>query len=183
MLLWGWPTICDGISGLVRSSINKVSCSFFSIRVFFHKHWRLTEQQVKGGDHLLFHSTTSTRSWTFRHLFATLHVRRLSHTFNCNTCIYQTAIWWDLPPYQITIRLIDVTLVFFDCLCDDLILAFLLLQVRWETSGLELLSIITLVLQANRLTKCASHPKSAQVCSSWQASKNLEGTRKRPSKN
>ena len=28
-----------------------------------------------------------------------------------------------------------------------------------ETGGLELASTITLVLQANRLTKCASHPK------------------------
>ena len=53
----------------------------FSIRVFFHGHWRLTGQQGKGGDHLLFHSTTSTLSRTFRHLFATLHVRWLSHIF------------------------------------------------------------------------------------------------------
>ena len=60
-------------------------CCFFSIRVFFHGHWRLTGQQGKGGDHLLFHSTTSTRSRTFRHLFATLHVRWLSHIFNRNT--------------------------------------------------------------------------------------------------
>ena len=29
----------------------------------------------------------------------------------------------------------------------------------WETGGVELASTITLVLQANRLTKCASHPK------------------------
>ena len=42
---------------------------FFSIRVFFHGHWRLTGQQGKGGDHVLFHSTTSTRSRTFRLLF------------------------------------------------------------------------------------------------------------------
>ena len=63
---------------------------FFSIRVFFHGHWRLIGQQWKGGDHFLFHSTTSTRSRTFRHLFATLHVRWLSHIFNRNTCIYQT---------------------------------------------------------------------------------------------
>ena len=48
---------------------------FFPIRVFFHGHWQLTGQQGKGGDHLLFHSSTSTRSRTFRHLFATLHVR------------------------------------------------------------------------------------------------------------
>ena len=30
---------------------------FFSIRVF-HRHWRVTGQQAKGGDHLLFYSTT-----------------------------------------------------------------------------------------------------------------------------
>ena len=84
-----------------------------SIRIFFHGHWRLRGQQGKWGDHLLFHSTTSTCSRTFRHLFATLHVRWLSHIFNHTTCIYQTATWWDLPPYQITIWLIDdVTLVF-----------------------------------------------------------------------
>ena len=41
---------------------------FFSIRIFFHGHWRLTGQQGKGGDYLLFHATTSTRSRTFRHL-------------------------------------------------------------------------------------------------------------------
>ena len=37
-----------------------------------------TEQQGKGEegeDHLSFHSTTSNRSRTFRHSFATLHVR------------------------------------------------------------------------------------------------------------
>ena len=80
---------------------------FFSIRVFFHEHWRLTGQWGKGGDHLLFHFTTSTRSQTFRHLFATLHVRWLSHIFNRTACIYQTATRWDLPPYRITIWLID----------------------------------------------------------------------------
>ena len=86
---------------------------FFSIRVFFHRHWRLAGQQGKGGDHLLFHSTTFTRSRTFRHLFATLHVTWLSHVFNRTACIYQTATRWDLPPYRITIWLIDdVTLSF-----------------------------------------------------------------------
>ena len=86
---------------------------FFSIRVFFQGHWWLTGQQGKGGVHLLFHSTTSTRSWTFRHLFATLHVRWLSHIFNRTACIYQAATRWDLPPYRITIWLTDdVTLSF-----------------------------------------------------------------------
>ena len=86
---------------------------FFSIRVFFHGHRRLTGQQEKGADHLLFHLTTSTRWRTFRHLFTTLHVRSLSHIFNCTACTYQTATRWDLPPYRITIWLIDdVTLSF-----------------------------------------------------------------------
>ena len=78
---------------------------FFSIRNFFHGNWQLTGQLGKGEDHLLFHSTTSTRSQTFRHLFATLHVRWLSHIFNRNACIYQAAGRWDLPPYRNTIWL------------------------------------------------------------------------------
>ena len=80
--------------------------AFFLYQVFFHRHWQFTGQQGKGGDHLLFHSTTSTCSRTLRHLFATLHVRWLSRIFNCNACIYQTATQWDLPPYSITIWLI-----------------------------------------------------------------------------
>ena len=32
-----------------------------------------------------------------------------------------------------------------------------------ETGGLELASTIILVLQANRLTKCASHPTDTEV--------------------
>ena len=35
---------------------------------FLHRHWRFIAQQGKRGDHLLFHSTTSTRSRTLRHL-------------------------------------------------------------------------------------------------------------------
>ena len=91
-------------TGLMTSFILPL---FFSIRVFFHGHWRLTGQQGKGEDHLLFHSTTSTRSRTFRHLVATLHMSWLSYIFNRTTCIYQTATRWNLPPYRITVWLID----------------------------------------------------------------------------
>ena len=132
---------------------------FFSIWVFFHGHWRLTGQQGKGGDLLLFHSTTSTCSRTFRHLFATLHVRWLSRIFNPNACIYQTTTLWDVPPYRITIWLIDdVTLSFclFTWWFDSSFFCYS--NLRRETGGFELASTITLVLQANRLTKCASHP-------------------------
>ena len=46
----------------------------------------------------------------------------------------------------------------FVCLLDELILGFCYSDLTLETSGFELASTITLVLQANRLTKCASHP-------------------------
>ena len=87
--------------------IRVASRVFFPIRVFFHRHWRFTGQQGKGGHHLLFHSTTSTRSRTLKHLFATFHVRWLSRIFNRNACVYQTADRSDLPPYWITVWVID----------------------------------------------------------------------------
>ena len=97
---------------------------FFSIRVFFHGQWKLTGQQGKEGDRLLFHSTTSIRSQTFRHLFATLHVRWPSHIINRNACIYLASTRWDLPPYRINIWLIIDVMFIFVCLCVDLILGF-----------------------------------------------------------
>ena len=42
------------------------------------------------------------------YLFATLHVRWLSHIFNHIACIDQTATRWYLPPYWITILIDDV---------------------------------------------------------------------------
>ena len=85
-------SVCLGFSSMSSAT---AFTAFFSIRMFFHGHWRLTGQRGMGGDYLLFHSTTSTRSWIFRHLFTTLHVRWLSHIFNSIACIYQTATGWD----------------------------------------------------------------------------------------
>ena len=102
---------------------------------------------------ILFHSTTSTHSRTSRNLFATLHVKWLSHIFNRNACIYQAATRWDLPTYRITIWLIDDVIVIFVCLLVELILGFCYSYMTWETGGLELVSTIILALQANRLTK------------------------------
>ena len=81
------------------------------------------------------------------------------HIFNRTACIYQAATRWDLPPYRITIWLTDdVTLSF--CLLtwwfDSSFFSYS--NLRWETGGFEDASTITLVLQANRVTKCASHP-------------------------
>ena len=46
----------------------------------------------------------------------------------------------------------------FVCLLDELILGFCYSDLTLETDGFELASATTLVLQANRLTKCASQP-------------------------
>ena len=129
---------------------------FFFYQGFLHRHWRFTGQQGKGGDHLLFHSTTSTRSRTLRHLFATLHVRWLSRIFNRNACVYQTATRWDLPPYRITIWVTDwwCNVCLFTWWIDT---RFCYSNLTLEAGGFELASTIMLVLQVNRLTKCASH--------------------------
>ena len=84
---------------------------YISIRAFFHRHWRFIGQQGKAGDHLLFNSTNSTHSRTFRHLFATLHVRWLSRIFNRNASVYQTATRWDLPPYWLMMQCLFVYLM------------------------------------------------------------------------
>ena len=65
---------------------------FFLSGVFNHG------RRGNGGDHLLFHSTTSAHWWKFRHLLVTLHVRWLSHIFDRAACLYQTATRWYLPP-------------------------------------------------------------------------------------
>ena len=121
----------------------------FSIRVFFHGHWRLTVQQGKGGGNFLFHSTTSTRSRTFRHLFETLHARWLSHIFNRNACIYQTATrkyCTTLSNYHLIDWWCNVCISLFTWWFDT---RFLLQQSRYgKPLDSKLASTITLVLQA-----------------------------------
>ena len=99
----------------------------FSVRVFFHRHWRLTEQQGKVGDILLFHFSTSTHSRTFRNLFSTLLCMWDDEYYIFlipPLCIYQTATRWDLPLYRITIWLIGDVRLIFVCLLDDFIVSF-----------------------------------------------------------
>ena len=119
---------------------------FFSVRVFFHRHWWFTGQQEKGGDHLSFNSTSSSRSLTLRYLFATLHVRWLSHIFNGNACAYQTATGWDLPPYQITIELVDWWCNFV-CLFVELILGLCYNNFTWKPVDLNLHQLSPLYYQ------------------------------------
>ena len=129
--------------------------AFFSIKIFFHGHWRLTGQRGRKGNIFYF---TLLLPPTQKHsdiYFATLHVRWLSHISNRTARIYQVATQWDLPPYIITIWLIYVMLIFV-CFPVDLIQGFPYSYLTLETGGLELTSTIIIVLQANRLTKRAS---------------------------
>ena len=160
---------------MLSTEIRVSAVIFFSIRIFFYEHWRLTGQQGNRGNHLLFHSTTSTRSRTFRHLFATLHVRWLSYIFNSTACIYQTATRWDLPPYRIAIWLINDVILIFACFLDDLVLGFGYSNLIRETRGLELTPTIILVLQANRLTKCASHVSGIEIMFSYYLNPSVGG--------
>ena len=50
---------------ILACSLKLRTTIFFSVRVFFHGHWRLTGQQGARGDNLLFDSITSTCSGTF----------------------------------------------------------------------------------------------------------------------
>ena len=88
--------------------LNTNQSGFRPLDLFFLSGFSFTEtddsQDSRGREGT---SPTPTRSRTIRHLFATLHVRWLSHIFNCTACIYQTATRWDLPSYRITIWLID----------------------------------------------------------------------------
>ena len=47
----------------------------------------------------------------------------------------------------------------FVCLLDELILGFCYSDLTLEIGGFELALAITIVLQANQLIKCTSHPK------------------------
>ena len=127
------------------------SLFFFSITVFFTDTDDSQDSREREGDHLLFHATTSTRSRTLRHLFATLHVRWLSRIFNRNACVYQTATRWVFPPYPCEWLINDAMFV---CLLDELILGICYSDLTLETGGFELASTITLLFQENKLTWC-----------------------------
>ena len=62
---------------------------FLSQKLTIHR----TAREVMGP--LLFPSTTPTRLWTFRYLFAVLHLNfLLQRIFDRSICNYQTATWW-----------------------------------------------------------------------------------------
>ena len=92
----------------------------------------------------LYHFHPRTNIQTFICNFA---CEMTTHIFNRIVCIYQTATWWDLQPYRVTIWLIGDVILVFVCLRDDLILAFLLQQFetgnRWIRTRIDYHPYIT----------------------------------------
>ena len=78
------------------------------------------------------------------------NVRWLPRNFNRTTYNYQAATRWDLQPW-ITIWFIDD---------PKIILGFCHINLTRETSGFELALTITLVLEANLLTKFTNLPRA-----------------------
>ena len=78
---------------------------YFIYRFFFSQTIHKTAE--RGRRSSFFFCYTSSHSWTFRHLFATLHVRWLIRIFNCTACNCHTATQWDLPPCWANVWLID----------------------------------------------------------------------------
>ena len=131
---------------------------FFLLMVFFHRHWRIKGQKGKGGDHLSFTLPLPPAHehweiylqlcmWDGYHisLIVTLAFTRLllDEIYHLIQLLFDWLIDW----------LIDDEIFVF--LLDKMIRGFCYSNLTWKTSGFELASIITLVLQANRLTKCA----------------------------
>ena len=83
--------------------------------------------------------TTYTHSWTFRHLFATLHVR-CYHVFLIAPLVFTRLLLDELSNYHLIDWWYDVS--FFVCLLGDLSLAFLSQQFetenRWTRTLIEL---------------------------------------------
>ena len=77
---------------------------FFSIRLFFTD--TDDSQDSRGKEETIFYSTLPLPS-AHKHWNIYLHVSSLSRIFNRNACVYQTATRWDLPPYRITIWVIN----------------------------------------------------------------------------
>ena len=99
-------------------------CIVFSMRVFFHGHWRLTGQQGEGGGHLFiplchFHHFTNIQAFTCN--FACEMTYFYSHRLYLPDCY--SIRFTTLSNYHLNDWWCDVS--FFFCVSDDLILAFL----------------------------------------------------------
>ena len=139
------------------SAIDRFDCNFFfSIRVFFTD--TDDSQGSRGREGTIFYSTLplppAHEHWD---IYLQLCMWDDYHVFLIATLEF-TRLLLDEIYHVIELPfewLIDDSV--FVCLLDELILGFCYSNLTLKIGEFELASTITLVLQANRLTKCASH--------------------------
>ena len=116
-------------------------------KIFFLSGFSFTDtddsQDSSGMERTIFYCTLPPPP-VQEHLFATLHVKWLWHTFNRAACIYQAvaATRWDSPLSWITIWLVDDMISISVRLRDDVILEFWYCSLTRKTGGHELISTI-----------------------------------------
>ena len=130
---------------------------FFSISVFFTDTDDSQDSRGREGvDHLLFHSTTLP-AHELSDIYLQLWMWDDYHVFLIATLVFIRLLLHEIY------HLIELPLewliddAMFVCLLDELILGFCYSDLTLETSGFKLESTLTIVLQANRLTKCVSN--------------------------
>ena len=138
---------------LLVLNVNYLSSFFFSIRVFSTD--TDDSQDSRGRERTIFYSTLPLPP---AHDHWDIHLQLCMwddyHVFLIATPVF-TRLLIDEIYHLIELPfkwLIDDAI--FVCLLDELILCFCYSELTLETGGFELASSITLVLQANRLTKC-----------------------------
>ena len=120
---------------------------FFFYQGFLHRHWRFTGLPLPP-THEHWDIYLQLSMWDDYHVFL---IATLVFTWQLLYKIYHVI---ELP-----FEWLNDDTIMFVCLLDELILGFCYSDLTLETGGFELASTITLVLQANRLPKSASHPK------------------------
>ena len=119
---------------------------FFCQGFLLQTHWQLTGQQGKWGDHLLFHSTTSTRSRIFRHLFCNF-AREVTHIFLIAPVLFTRLILDEittLSHYYLIDRWCDIDFCLFICWFDSKFLLQLLdTGNRWSRTRIDYQFCIT----------------------------------------
>ena len=158
-----WEKLLYMKSNYVHDNHLRIWCCFFSIRFSFTD--TDDSQDSRGSEGTIFYSTLplppAHEHWN---IYLQLSMWDDYHVFLIATLVF-TRLLLDEIYHLIELPfewLFDDSM--FVCLLDELILGLSYSDLTWETGGLELVSTITPVLLANRLTKCASHPKCANWC-------------------
>ena len=163
LTLFSFRTACHLY--VMRMSLVCLACffHFFSVRIFFTD--TDDSQDNRGREGIIFYFTLplppAHEHWD---IYLQLCMWDDYHVFSIATLVF-TRLLLDEIYYLIELPfewLIDDAM--FVCLLNELILGFCYSDLTLETGGFELASTIALVLQANLLPKCTSHPECLLVC-------------------